>query len=430
MASDPVGVQGAPDGRAGGGEPLSWADTARVVLPAFVITRLVIVLAGSVAVALWEFDTDVAVYDPRDLTVGLGGLVDTLIGPFARWDTVWLLDVAEVLYPLTDVERTAFFPLFPLLVRAVASPPALLGVPLQEALLLGGLVLSGACGFVGAMLVHRLAERELGHRAAAASVWALLAFPGSLWLTAVYTEGLFLLLSAGCLLAVRDRRWVVAGALAALAAATRSAGIILVVPILVGAWEAWRADPSRTRPELPSVAVGAALVPLGLVAFVVALVVAGHPWNTSFLMQQEWGRETVGPWEGAWLGIRAATDGAWSILGVGAHLPARVAWQDVVLLLSLVVGVVALLGAVRRLPLAYGAYAAGSILLPLTTPVVGDGHPLMSLPRFLAVLFPLAIWAGWWALRGPRWRAPALLATGLVLLAGTAGLTACWVFVA
>lgn len=447
----------------------SWADTAWAVLPAFLITRLVIALAGVVALSIWDFDADVRVYDPRDLTVGLGGLLDALIAPFARWDSVWLLDIAEVMYPLTDPERTAFFPLFPLLVRTVAAPASLLGAPMTEALLVSGLLVSGACAFVGAMVVHRLAERELGRRVAGASVWALLAFPGSLWLSAVYTEGLFLLLSAACVLAARDRRWIVAGALGALAAATRSAGIILVVPILVTAWEAWRegrsapvdpdgagpdpagphaTEPNGTGPDdrdpvrdrtappvsalpLPTRAMlGAAIVPLGVVAFVLALVAGGHAWNTSFLMQQEWGRMTVGPWEGLSLGARAAVDGTGSILGLGPHIPGRTAWHDVALLASLAVGIAALLGVIRRLPSAYGAYATVALLLPLSTPVVGDGQPLMSMPRFVAVLFPLAMWAGWWSLRGPRWRAPVMLGIGLTLLAGASGLTACWFFVA
>jgi hypothetical protein len=51
---------------------------------------------------------------------------------------------------------------------------------------------------------------------------------------------------------------------------------------------------------------------------------------------------------------------------------------------------VACVGVWRRLPRAYGAWVAVSLLLPLTFPVTPQ--PLMSLPRFVAVLFPLFMW--------------------------------------
>ena len=56
------------------------------------------------------------------------------------------------------------------------------------------------------------------------------------------------------------------------------------------------------------------------------------------------------------------------------------------------------IGAFRRLPFAYGAYALAALALPLSYPV--GPQPLMSLPRFALVLFPLFLWLGWWAARG------------------------------
>ena len=46
----------------------------------------------------------------------------------------------------------------------------------------------------------------------------------------------------------------------------------------------------------------------------------------------------------------------------------------------------------RRLPLAYGAYTVAALALPLSFAVAPQ--PLMSLPRFLAVLFPIFMWLG------------------------------------
>ena len=55
----------------------------------------------------------------------------------------------------------------------------------------------------------------------------------SFFFSAVYTESLFLALSAGCFYLARRERWVWAGVLGGLAAATRSIGVLLVVPLAV-----------------------------------------------------------------------------------------------------------------------------------------------------------------------------------------------------
>jgi hypothetical protein len=45
---------------------------------------------------------------------------------------------------------------------------------------------------------------------------------------------------------------------------------------------------------------------------------------------------------------------------------------------------------VRRLPGAYGLWIVAALALPLSFPV--GPQPLMSLPRFMAVLFPIFMW--------------------------------------
>jgi hypothetical protein len=56
----------------------------------------------------------------------------------------------------------------------------------------------------------------------------------------------------------------------------------------------------------------------------------------------------------------------------------------------LVFAAVAAVGVWRRLPLAYGAYVVAALALPLSFPV--ENEPLMSLGRFVAVLFPVFMW--------------------------------------
>lgn len=440
----------AADGTGGSAAPavLPWGATARAVLPAFVLTRVVVLAAALVGAALWGIHDASAVYDPAGLTTGLGSVGDRIVAPFARWDAVWFLDIAEVGYPTSYEPRTAFFPLYPGILR--------IGGLLGSAVVVGILV-SSACTFVAAMLLHRLTELELGRPAAGAAVWALFAFPGSLWLTAVYSEGLFLVLSVGCLYAARERRWVLVALLGALAAMTRSAGVVLAVPVLVMAWQG---RPGATGPadgtdavrrgiaELRRVAgtpvvraalrpplLAAAAVVGGLLLYVVGLWAAGHSLTVSFDQQQEWGRRNVGPFRGILEAFVAAGDGLGQVFG-SAVPPAtstpNADWMNPLLLVFLLTGGAALVGAARRLPPAYAAYAGCALLLPLSAPNLTGGEPLMSLPRFLGVLFPLAMWTGWWLTRGPlrRVRGTVLLVVGLGLLALFSELTARWLFVA
>jgi hypothetical protein len=76
--------------------------------------------------------------------------------------------------------------------------------------------------------------------------------------------------------------------------------------------------------------------------------------------------------------------------------------------------VLACVGVFRRLPLAYGVWVAISLLLPLSEPVTPQ--PLMSLPRFLAVQFPIFMWLALWCEeRGATARVAAVSALGLGL---------------
>jgi len=77
----------------------------------------------------------------------------------------------------------------------------------------------------------------------------LIAFcPTAFFFSAVYTEGLYLLLSVGCILLARRGRWLWAGVLGGLAAASRNSGVVLLVPfLLLFLYGPRRICPSRRR---------------------------------------------------------------------------------------------------------------------------------------------------------------------------------------
>jgi hypothetical protein len=55
-----------------------------------------------------------------------------------------------------------------------------------------------------------------------------------------------------------------------------------------------------------------------------------------------------------------------------------------------------------------------ALALPLSYPV--SAQPLMSLPRFLMVLFPLLIWSGWWLAAHPRAQRPAIVLSACLMV--------------
>ena len=397
-----------------GASALTSSESLRAAWRAFLWSRLAIlavgVYAGLVVGSGGVPGRNAERFDAPALTHPLGGLGDTLLSPLARWDAVWYLGIADTGYGAGDTPRVAFFPLYPLLVRGLGaagggSPGALLIASYAVALaaLLGALV-----------LLHRLVALELGRRLAGPTLLVLCTFPASLFLGAPYSESLFLLASVGAVYAARTGAWAWAGVAAAAASGTRSAGALVLVPLMILYLYGPREDRPGERPPYPRGgwlrslrpvhAIRAdigwlALAPLGLAAYAAYLgAVHGDPLAFSSV-QEFWAREFAGPLGGVWAGLEAAWAGARQLLAgsretVFFHAavgdPYRVAAHNLVLFGFLVFGLVATVGVLRRLPFAYGAYVVCALMLPLSFPVAPQ--PLMSLPRFLVVLFPIFMW--------------------------------------
>jgi mannosyltransferase PIG-V len=368
-------------------------------------SRLVVWVSGAAAAALFGLSARVQLFDPGAVTRPFGPVGNALVAPLARWDSVWYLAIANDGYPAGDPRRAAFFPLYPLLVRAV---DALVGSPI-----VAGVAVSLACFAVALVLLHRLTALELGAAAADETVWALALFPAAVFFSAVYSEALYLMLSVGCLYAARTGRWAWAGTLGALGAATRSAGVLLVVPLAI----MWLARADRGPRRRVRDAAWIALVPVGVGAFCAALALGGGDAFAPLHAQDVWFRRFAGPFAGVWDGTTAAWHGM-------HHLDAPSARADVVLFAFLVLAIPAVVGVLRRLPPAYGAYVVAALALPLSYPV--GPQPLMSLPRFLAVLFPLFMWLGAWMAEGGRARRIAVLAPSAAGLVAVSAVVATW----
>src|SRR5436305_1376777 len=100
--------------------PLGWVDrrALRAAWPVFWTSRLLVFLSGVLAVLSFGNAGGWQGFDPLRLTSPFGYFGNLLAAPFARWDSVWYLTIARVGYG-HEASRTAFFPLYPLLIRGL-----------------------------------------------------------------------------------------------------------------------------------------------------------------------------------------------------------------------------------------------------------------------------------------------------------------------
>jgi Mannosyltransferase (PIG-V) len=456
---------------AGGAVLRARADSERAVAlrdawEALWTSRLVVWIVGVGTVVALGFGPVRHAFNPAGTTRGLGSLGDVLAAPAARWDAAWYLVIAHYGYrpdlgSLTG-SRTAFFPLYPLAIRLIAD----VGV----APLIAAVGLSLAALGAGLYGLHRLTTLEvarlgIGRRRETARIALLLcAFaPMALYFSAVYTESLYLALSIGVFLCARRGRWASAATLGALGAATRSNGVVLAVPLLLLYLYGPREDrdPDRARDEggrtggAVRVAVGSlvgalrpryrmrrdvlwcALVPVGMGLYMAHLALAGGDALAPFHAEAAWNRHFAGPFGGVWDGAKAALEGVRPLLsfqrqhvyyGAAGGSPFINAGHNLLLFAFLLAAIPAMVGVLRLLPPAYGVYVLAALALPLSYPVASQ--PLMSLPRFLVVLFPLNMWMATRLVLRPRVLTRAVLVLSGVAMAFFVGEFSTWHWVA
>ncbi|MGH2704478.1 MAG: mannosyltransferase family protein [Actinomycetota bacterium] len=296
-----------------------------------------------------------------------------LLGALASWDGSSYVAIAQHGYPARVPELAghatfssiAFFPLLPLLIRALA-----LATGLRH--LVAALIVSNLAGVIAALLLWRLVERIGDRDWADRSVALFGVFPGALVLSMVYAEPLLLALALGCLLALLGRRWYAAGILAALGTAARPNGLALVAACAAAAAPAVLRDRNWRALAAP------ALAPLGGLAYLAYL------W-----------RHTGEP--GAWFRVEREGWGQFFDFGAGTlrravHvLGGTRAYDDLLSTLGLVI-VLMLAGLMVRWrpPAAVWAYTGLVVLLAVGSSDLGPQ------PRFVLTAFPLLIAAARW----------------------------------
>ncbi len=361
------------------GEPADrrrFVDDLRAALPAWLVARALVLAGYAVAQILVD-----------ELRPGRG-TVQLDQGLFA-WDAAFYRDIADGGYSSVAQEGLRFFPLLPVLARA-------LSVPLFGQVGLALVVITEAAALVAGAMIRRLVWRETADRAAAdRAPWLLALLPPAAVLVLGYAESLFLVGAMATFLALRERRWgwaVVGGLLTGLC---RPTGIVLVVPALIEVSRHFRGvSPSQLAGR--AAAVAAPIVGVG--GYLAWVQRTQGDWRLPIRLQNVEGLR------GGWVDpIGRLADSARGLLGSerlgdGLHAP----WAIFFALLAVV--------AFRRLPASYGAFATVLVVLALA------GRGLGSFERYGLASFPLVM-ALALVVRREEWERVVLAASGAGLVA-------------
>ncbi len=357
----------------------AWAEAVRKPAWAAVIDSLFAVLITRTATFLIGFLTNVLFPPARARSSTMPFESEKFAEIFAAWDSGWYFDIARrgYYYDVDGQSSTAFFPLYPMAMRALAWPFG----GSDRAIWAAGILISCVAFVAGLVALHRFTYRVTGSREAARrTVLYVSVFPFSLFMTRVYTESLFLLTSVLAVSNAHGQQWARAGCWGALATLTRPNGVLIGLPLLLMSL----ADRPRIR-ELAR--RWACLIPIpaalaGFSLFVYSLSGDALGWMSA---QAQWGYFLWNPpWEQLLrlLG-RIEKYGLYDYFFVSPMAPFHFFnGLSAILFLALVPAVF------KRLGFALGAYVLCSLLLPLSS------NSLVGIGRYAAVLFPVFMLLG------------------------------------
>ena len=347
---------------------------ARDILAPLAVSRVALVIVawlGFHALQLplkstkWEVAND---GDIHNLPGHLSADAYPFINMWARWDGGWYFGIAKYGYRSDGGQQAnvAIFPLYPYMLRGVHYD---IPLPHDAGWLLIGIIVSNAALLIALIYFYQLVRLDYDQRVAARSVLYLCVFPTTLFLSAVYTESLFLALVVGAFYYARINRWLIVGVLAAAAALCRPPGVLLIIPLAIEYLAQKEFQWQRVKPDC----LALVFAPLALAGHLTVLRWRFGGWNTISRAEtmEGWNRHLSPPWN-------ALLD---SFLHIGSSKGFHGAFE-----LFFALGLLAMtIFSCFRLRPSYAIYTMVSLLF------ITSWGTLISVPRLGLVIFPVVI---------------------------------------
>jgi Gpi18-like mannosyltransferase len=359
------------------------APTADIIW-LFVLTRLLLVLVTYILFILIPVPAHVY----PSTAVDIAGLLTS----WNHWDAANYTRIAQFGYQ--SIYDTAFFPLFPWLIRGIAF---LCG---NQGYIAIGMILSNLALLGALFVLYQIAADNLGDQVGRRTILYLCIFPTAFFFFAAYNESLFLFLTASSFLAMRRQKWWLAGLLGLFATLTRNAGLLLVIPYLYELWLARESIIGRQRGTahkilsmLPRV-LPLLLIPLGTIIYCYYCWQLFQDPLAFATVQSHWSRQLAWPWEGLWTVIVEL----FVIQPFGSFFEVH-QLLDLTATVSFIV--LTVLGW-RRLRMSYNIWIVLLLVYMLISTATGQHFVLESNQRFVLEMFPAFITLAALSVKHPR----------------------------
>lgn len=159
-----------------------------------------------------------------------GRLVNYVKNPlfwgWANFDGEHYLSIS--IYGYKNLQQ-AFFPFYPYLIKLFSL---IFGSSLVRNVIYG-LIISNLSFFLALVIFYKVILLDFSEKIAKYSIFSLLLFPTSFYFGAVYTEGLFLLLSLATYFLYRKEKYLLSGLMGILMTLTRVYGVFVILMILI-----------------------------------------------------------------------------------------------------------------------------------------------------------------------------------------------------
>lgn len=285
---------------------------------------------------------------------------------WGAWDTGWYLDISQNGYSTiqNQVHQTniAFFPLYPALMRLIGS--------IVGNHYIAGLIVSNFCLIVACVYLYKLVKLDFDETNAIKSVKYLLIFPTSFILSGVLSESLYLALTLMCFYYARKGEWYLVGIIGFFLSLTRSIGILVILPLLYEVLMPLLKENKVTislknSREMIIPVFYLSLIPLGTIFFMIYNYYLTGDFLAFMHAQVMWQRHLANPLEvlidGFFGNIFTAFEAAFAAISIFIFIMFY-----------------------RKMRFSYWLFGMCSIFVPLSTGI-------MSMPRYILVIFPLYI---------------------------------------